>query len=117
MVADDDAPAGLARDREVILLRAAQEALSNVRRHAKASTVDLVLAAAPGGTVRLEVVDDGQGMDPAAVEGFGLRGMRERVTSGGGLLAVTSDVGLGTRVQVTLPSGADTDGTDGEEDL
>jgi len=38
------------------------------------------------------------------------------VTSGGGLLAVTSDVGLGTRVQVTLPSGADTDGTDGEED-
>jgi len=116
VVADDDAPAGLARDREVILLRAAQEALSNVRRHAKASTVDLVLAAAAGSTVRLEVVDDGQGMDPAAVEGFGLRGMRERVTSGGGLLAVTSDVGLGTRVQVTLPSGADTDGTDGEED-
>ena len=114
VVADDGAPAGLARDREVILLRAAQEALSNVRRHAKAGTVDLVLAAAPGGAVRLEVVDDGQGMDPAAVEGFGLRGMRERVTSGGGLLAVTSGVGLGTRVQVTLPSGADTDVTDAD---
>lgn len=113
-VVADDALAGLARDREVILLRAAQEALSNVRRHAKASTVDLVLAAAPGGAVRLEVVDDGQGMDPAAVEGFGLRGMRERVASGGGLLAVTSDVGLGTRVQVTLPSDEDTDVTDGD---
>lgn len=108
VVADDAALAGLTREREVILLRAAQEALSNVRRHAGASTVDLVLGAATDdGAVTLEVVDDGRGMAPAAVEGFGLRGMRERVTTGGGALAVTSDVGLGTRVQVTMPVGAD----------
>lgn len=114
VVADDAALAGLTREREVVLLRAAQEALSNVRRHAGASTVDLVLGAAPdGGGVALEVVDDGRGMAPAAVEGFGLRGMRERVTTGGGALAVTSDVGLGTRVQVTMPVGADdADGAD-----
>lgn len=119
VVADDAALAGLARDREVVLLRAAQEALSNVRRHARARNVDLVLtgdpagrpgdpaASAARGVVRLEVVDDGQGMDPTAVEGYGLRGMRDRVTSEGGDLAVTSDVGRGTRVRVTVPSVAD----------
>lgn len=116
VVADDDAVAGLTREREVILLRAAQEALSNVRRHAGASTVDLVLgAAADHGGVTLEVVDDGRGMAPAAVEGFGLRGMRERVTTGGGALAVTSDVGQGTRVQVTMPVGSDDADGDAEE--
>ena len=108
VVADDAALADLSREREVILLRAAQEALSNVRRHAGATTVDLVLGPAPdGAAVTLDVVDDGRGMAPAAVEGFGLRGMRERVTTGGGALAVTSDVGLGTHVKVTMPVGAD----------
>ncbi|WP_186814557.1 sensor histidine kinase [Actinotalea fermentans] len=107
VVADHAALADLSREREVILLRAAQEALSNVRRHAGATRVSLVLGAAPDGGVSLEVADDGRGMAPAAVEGFGLRGMRERVTTGGGALAVTSDVGLGTRVQVTMPVGAE----------
>jgi signal transduction histidine kinase len=123
VVADESALAGTARDREVVLLRAAQEALSNVRRHADARNVDLVVTAGDepgtagrdGGArtvVRLEVTDDGRGMGPAAVEGFGLRGMRERVTTGGGRLAVTSEVGRGTRVEVSLPS--DMDGAEGE---
>jgi signal transduction histidine kinase len=119
VVADDDTLAGLPRDREVVLLRAAQEALSNIRRHADARNVDLVLATEPAGAdgtgprdgtgpaVHLEVVDDGQGMDPAAVEGYGLRGMRDRVTSEGGRLTVTSGVGVGTRVQVTMPAAPD----------
>ena len=92
------------RDREVVLLRAAQEALSNVRRHAGAQHVQLTLGAADSAAVHLEIVDDGRGMDPGATMGFGLRGMRERVTSGGGDLAVTSGVGVGTRVQVTVPT-------------
>lgn len=98
-------PAPLSRDREVILLRAAQEALANVRRHASARHVQLVLGAEPGDRARvhLEVVDDGRGIDPGAAEGFGLRGMRERVTSGGGELAVGPRAGGGTRVRVTLP--------------
>lgn len=114
LVADDDALADLPRDREVILLRAAQEALSNVRRHAQATRVELVLASAEPGSVRLEVVDDGCGMPPSAVEGFGLRGMRDRVSSGGGSLAVTSGEGAGTCVRVTMPTGRETEGE--EED-
>ena len=99
------------RPREVVLLRAAQEALTNVRRHAGARAVQLVLAsedtADGGATVHLEVTDDGRGFEPAAVPGerFGLRGMRERVSSGGGTLAVVSAPGSGTRVRVSLPVG------------
>ncbi|MBX9245113.1 sensor histidine kinase [Actinotalea ferrariae] len=98
------------RDQEVILLRAAQEALANVRRHAHARHVQLVLGAEPGAgreggaVVNLEVVDDGRGIDPGATEGFGLRGMRERVTSGGGEVAVSPRAEGGTRVRVTLPA-------------
>ncbi|WP_199422659.1 sensor histidine kinase [Actinotalea solisilvae] len=99
--------ADLGRDREVILLRAAQEALANVRRHAGAAHVQLVLAAEPGEggtTAHLEVLDDGRGIDPGVAEGFGLRGMRERVTSGGGEVAVSRRTEGGTRVRVTLPA-------------
>ena len=102
----DGANAGeIGREREVILLRAAQEALSNVRRHAHARHVELLLTGAGSGpgAIRLEVVDDGRGIDPGAAEGFGLRGMRDRVTSGGGALEVESGILGGTRVRVTLP--------------
>jgi signal transduction histidine kinase len=95
--------AAINRDREVILLRAAQEALTNVRRHAQASKVELALTVAPDGSVRLEVADNGRGIDPGAAEGFGLRGMRDRVTSGGGELAISGGEERGTRVLVTLP--------------
>ncbi|WP_024286937.1 sensor histidine kinase [Cellulomonas sp. KRMCY2] len=98
----------LTRDTEVVLLRAAQEALSNVRRHAAAQHVRLMLSAGgdpADGTagVRLEVVDDGSGIAPSAQEGIGLRGMRARVRSGGGEVAVGGVAEGGTRVVVTLP--------------
>lgn len=102
VVADHNA-LGIGREGEVVLLRAAQEALSNVRRHADARTVQMALSR-DGADVRLEVTDDGRGMDPATAEGFGLRGMRERVASGGGDLTVDSAVGRGTRVRVTMPA-------------
>ncbi|MCU1433144.1 MAG: sensor histidine kinase [Actinotalea sp.] len=102
------AGAPIGREHEVVLLRAAQEALSNVRRHADARHVELVLAGGAGNDeVRLEVVDDGRGMDPDQAEGFGLRGMRERVTSGGGELRVSRPAAGGTRVLVTLPARED----------
>ncbi len=99
----DEACRAVGREREVILLRSAQEALTNVRRHAGASHVRLTLACGDGGDVRLEIADDGRGIDQESAEGFGLRGMRDRVASGGGRLAVAGGPTGGTRVLVTLP--------------
>ena len=94
---------GLARDREVVLLRAAQEALANVRRHADAGAVTIRLHLADG-AAQVEVSDDGSGFDPAAAHGFGLSGMRDRVHDVGGDVDVVTGPGRGTRVRVSVPS-------------
>ena len=95
---------GLGRDGEVVLLRAAQEALANVRRHAHASHVVLRLSHdADGGAAALEVSDDGSGFDPAVASGFGLSGMRHRVEDVGGGVDVDTAPGAGTRVLVRVP--------------
>jgi signal transduction histidine kinase len=96
-------PRGLHASTEVIVLRCAQEALTNVRRHADAARVALRLRYLPGG-VRLEVSDDGAGFDPTAAAGFGLGGMRERVTPAGGHLAIRSTPGSGTVLTVEVPA-------------
>jgi signal transduction histidine kinase len=99
------------RDTEVVLLRAAQEALANVRKHAGARRVLLRLVRSDG-EVALEVLDDGQGLAPGTAEGVGLRGMRDRVTAGGGTLDVAGEPGRGTRVRLAMPLAArDEDGT------
>ncbi|RMI03629.1 sensor histidine kinase, partial [Cellulomonas triticagri] len=90
------------RDAEVVLLRAAQEALANVRKHAGARRVLLRLLREDG-AVTLEVLDDGNGLAPGTAEGVGLRGMRERVAAGGGSLHVAGEPGRGTRVRLALP--------------
>jgi signal transduction histidine kinase len=88
---------------EVVLLRAAQEALTNVRRHAGANEAGVLLAYADD-AVRLVVRDDGRGFDPAAVDGFGLPGMRARAEQVAGRLTVTSDPDTGTTVELEVPS-------------
>ncbi len=98
------AATGLARDTQVTLLRAAQESLANVRKHAGASHVTIGLAR-EGDDVRLVVVDDGRGLPADTVEGTGLRGMRERARTGGGELEVGRAPGAGTRVALRLPVG------------
>jgi signal transduction histidine kinase len=94
---------------EVVLLRAAQEAFANVRRHAQARTVVVRLARAEG-EVTLTVSDDGQGLGPDAADGFGLAGMRDRLRSVGGALAVGPGTDGGTtlcaRVPVEAPAGS-----------
>jgi signal transduction histidine kinase len=87
---------------EVVLLRAAQEALANVRRHARAHTVVVRLAQADG-KVRLTVADDGRGLGPDATDGFGLAGMRDRVRSVGGTLAVGPGEDGGTTLCAQVP--------------
>ncbi|GIH27078.1 two-component sensor histidine kinase [Acrocarpospora phusangensis] len=86
---------------EVVLLRSAQEALANVRRHAAASSVRVRVRYCPD-DVTLLVEDDGTGFDPGRASGYGLRGMRARIEQQGGTLTVTSSPGLGTSLQVTI---------------
>jgi PAS domain S-box-containing protein len=83
----------------------AREALSNVRRHADASTVTVALSD-EGGAIALCVSDNGIGFDPtaAAPDGhFGLQNMRSRAEEAGGRLDIRSAPGEGTEVHVLLP--------------
>jgi signal transduction histidine kinase len=96
---------------EVALLRAAQGVLANVRSHADARHVAITLAEA-GDEVRLDVVDDGRGFDPAALAhtptlagGYGIRALRERLRALGGGVDIESEPGGGTAVSVHLPQG------------
>ncbi|WP_261376270.1 sensor histidine kinase, partial [Isoptericola variabilis] len=95
---------GVPRDAasDVVLLRAAQEALANVRRHADARAVTVRLDR-DAGTVGLEVTDDGRGLPPGHADGIGLSGMRERVSAVGGSIDVGPGDRGGTRVRVRVP--------------
>jgi signal transduction histidine kinase len=96
-------PRALGTGAEVVLVRVCQEALANVRKHARARSVRVGLSFARGG-VRLEVADDGVGFEVGRddVGCFGLRGMRARVDDIGGKLEVTSELGAGTTVSAEV---------------
>jgi signal transduction histidine kinase len=94
---------GLSSADEVVLLRSAQESLANVRRHAAARSVRVELAQ-DSAVTRLEVHDDGRGLPADLTEGFGLRGMRERVAAGGGTVRVGPGRRTGTVVVVEIPA-------------
>jgi signal transduction histidine kinase len=88
---------------EVVLLRAGQEAMANVRKHAHAREVTVVLSYSEH-AVRLDVRDDGAGFDPDCVNGgYGLRGMRGRILQAGGTLLVRARPGEGTALSVEVP--------------
>lgn len=107
---DAPAPGRCPPERELAVLRIAQEALANVRRHSAASEVAVTLRRADGGT-RLEVRDDGCGFDPAADRAgrFGVNGMHGRATELGGTLAVLSAPGTGCRVIAWVPDACPAD--------
>jgi len=97
---------------ELQLLRIVQEALANVRKHARAHSVRVSLALNGGQRERevmqVMVEDDGCGFEPASLAGgdrqtFGLRIMRERAEGIGGGLQVHSAPGCGTRITVQVP--------------
>jgi signal transduction histidine kinase len=83
------------------LVRAAQEALTNVARHANASNAWIRLHR-DGGAIRLHVHDDGGGASVLR-EGNGLRGMRERVGALGGSVEVSRTAAGGVALDVVLP--------------
>ncbi|MEU5913554.1 sensor histidine kinase [Micromonospora sp. NPDC047527] len=109
-VATTGTPRPLHPEIEVTLLRAAQEALANVARHASASRVGLTLSYMAD-VVTLDVRDDGTGFEvtdqPAPrmpTGGYGLAAMRQRVTRVGGELAVESEPGGGTAISASIPA-------------
>jgi signal transduction histidine kinase len=101
IAAETDVPSDVA----IGLFRVAEEALSNVVRHASARSVRLTLAC-NGRTYSLSVVDDGKGFDLASPDfrwSRGLAGMRHRVRALGGKLALHSAPQRGTVLEVEVP--------------
>ena len=92
----------LSAEEELVVYRVAQEALTNVLRHAGCDRADMTLRVADDALV-LDVRDQGQGFDPAAVTANGLVGMRERALLVGARLEVRSRPGHGTLVRLALP--------------
>jgi signal transduction histidine kinase len=91
----------------VAVYRIVQEALTNVMRHARATTVTVRLAVRAGDALALVIQDDGRGMDVgAAGRGLGLLGATERAAAVGGTLAVTSLLGRGVRLGLQIPLAA-----------
>ncbi len=85
------------------LYRAAQEALTNIQRHAQAGQAWLVLTLHPD-HLTLLIGDNGRGFPPKAEElGFGLRGLRERIEALGGTLHLEERTGGGAQLHITLP--------------
>ncbi|MEV0615563.1 sensor histidine kinase [Nonomuraea sp. NPDC050404] len=97
-------PVALSAEVETALFRVAQEALSNVAKHASATRAGLTLSYTDDG-VLLDVRDDGAGFDPhRPADGFGLDGMRQRVRGVGGTLEIESEPGAGTAVAAAVPA-------------
>ena len=99
-----DGPARpLATSIDVVLLRAAQESLTNVRKHAGAGSAAVALSYQDG-SVTLTVRDDGNGFGADTGGGYGLAAMRGRVEQVAGTLRVDSVPGTGTTVRVEVPT-------------
>jgi signal transduction histidine kinase len=96
-VADD-----LPEEVKTCIYRVVQEALHNCARHAFARSVRIQVVQ-ESRSIRLTVLDDGQGFDSAHTRGLGLLGMEERVTHLGGHFQVQSERGHGARLRIEIP--------------
>lgn len=98
-------------DVETTVFRIVQEALTNVTRHAQASSVDICLLMVPE-AMTVRVTDDGRGFDPELAltsdhnrpPAWGLMGIEERAGLVGGTSRITSQPGTGTTVEVVVPN-------------
>lgn len=107
----DGSPPDVGPREKAEILRIVQEALTNVRKHADATTVLVQLHS--DGTMRLTVADNGRGFRPdQAPAGFGLDSMRQRAALIGGTLTVASEPRNGTRIELVLPNTKERTGTD-----
>jgi two-component system sensor histidine kinase UhpB len=98
---------------DLTLYRCVQEGITNAIRHGGAANLTIDLVEESGhrrngakrvqSALRLTIVDDGKGIDPATPKGFGLTTMTERVKSLGGTCAIESASGKGTTIRIEIP--------------
>lgn len=97
--------AGISKPVQLAAYRTAQEALTNISKHAQCSEVRIELSDAEG-VLTLEIADNGRGIQPAEREkpkAFGLKGLQERARSVDGWLDVSSRSGEGTSITLSIP--------------
>jgi len=103
-------------DLETIIFRIAQEALTNIAKHAEAEAVNVRLTIKPS-SMKLTIADDGRGFDADEVlyrnvsqrSAWGLLGIQERVALVGGFCSIESEPGKGTTIRATIPLVAEED--------
>jgi signal transduction histidine kinase len=102
----EGSPRALDAVAEHALFRAAQEGLTNVRKHAGATSATLTLDFRLPGRVRLTIADNGRGLpaDMARGSGYGLRGLRERIALLGGSVVAGNAPGGGFALTVEVPA-------------
>jgi len=110
----DESPQRLRTEAEAELMRIAQEAITNVRKHSGAQNLWVTVRTAPPSAL-LRIEDDGLGLGPGRADSYGMEIMRERADRLGAGLSVSPRDGGGTVVEVSMgtlrsPSGAATDG-------
>lgn len=105
----DNTQKPLTEEMRTILFQALREILVNVSKHARATSVDVIMRRNDN-EIRIVVSDEGVGFDPASLipdgkrqGGFGLFNIRERLRYLGGVLEIASVVGQGTRISITAP--------------
>jgi signal transduction histidine kinase len=105
-VAYQDTKVDLPSETEITLFRIAQELLTNITKHAKATEVSIRLDSMDG-KIQFVIVDNGVGFDPAALKKigesrWGLLNVRERTDAIDGILTIASGPGQGTRVVIEV---------------
>jgi signal transduction histidine kinase len=93
----------LSLDKEIALYFIAQEALNNILRHARATTISVILKQSRKNVI-LEIVDDGRGFDPKKLDraGWGLANMKERTKNINGKIRILSKPGQGTKITISV---------------
>lgn len=114
-----DSLEGLSDEVKALLFEGVRELVFNIVKHAEASSATIKLRPARK-RLRISVVDSGKGFDMVALDhpssaslGFGLFSIEERLRAIGGELAISSTVGRGTAVRLTLPLGAPSEEVEG----
>jgi signal transduction histidine kinase len=96
------------RDNEIAIFRIVQEAMNNIHKHAAATHVDIRMRNTDD-SIAMTIHDNGVGFDVnAALTGFGIQGMGERVRILGGRMTIDSRKGEGSTITLTIPRNGDT---------